>query len=189
MLTPEQVGLAYTYGQMDGLLERGKNKNSPEVLQKVAKDAKINNNKESEDNEQGVHLREGGERDGGQDPGGQISSVEGGAGQDQSRGEGKSRPRDREAASLAYREEVSAKSLGIEGGLDTGKVYLIAEGGEINEMKKARARAEKHGKRVTFFAGGNLLIEKDGVVISARGYIIGDDIYIRVDLHITLLIS
>lgn len=181
MLTPEQVGLAYTYGQMDGLLERGKNKNSSEVLQKVAKDAKINNNKESGDNEQGVRLRDGSERDGGQDPGGQVSAVESGTGQDQSRGEGKSRPRDREAASLTYGEEVSAKSRGIKGGLDSGKVYLLAEGSETNEMKKARARAEKRGKKVTFFAGGNLRIEQGDVVISARGYIEGDNVYVRVD--------
>lgn len=181
MLTPEQVGLAYTYGQMDGLLERGENKNSSEILQKVAKDAKINNNKESGDNEQGVRLRDGSERDGGQDPGGQISAVEGGTGQDQSRGEGKNRPRDREAASLTYGEEVSAKSLGIKGGLDSGKVYLIAKDSETSEMKKARARAEKRGKKVIFFAGGNLRIVQDDTVISARGYIIGDNVYVRVD--------
>lgn len=46
---------------MDGLLVRGKNKNSSEVLQKVAKDAKINNNKESGDNEQGLEMQTNGE--------------------------------------------------------------------------------------------------------------------------------
>lgn len=170
---------AYQTGVVDGLMERGR-KNSSEVMQNGKKDAKINN-KENVENEQGVRIRDGGERDGGQDPGRQVSAVESGAGKDQSRREGKSRPRDREAASLTYGEEVSAKSLGIKGGLDSGRVHLIAEGSETNEMKKARARAEKRGKKVTFFAGENLRIEQDDVVISARGYIEGDNVYVRVD--------
>jgi len=181
LLSPEQRQYAYQNGLVDGLMERGRNKNSSEVLQKGKKDAKINNNKESEENEQGIRLRDGGERDDGKDTKGQVSAVEGGTGQDQSRGKDQRRPRDREAASLTYGEEVSAKSRGIKGGLDSGKVYLLAEGSETNEMKKARARAEKLGKKVTFFAGGNLRIEQGDVVISARAYIEGDNVYVRVD--------
>ena len=155
--------------------------NSNKVLQNDGKSGKINNNKESAENEQGVRLRDGSERDGGQDSGGQVSAVESGARQDQSREENGSRSRDREAASLTYGKEVSAKSLGIEGGQDSGKVHLIAEGSETASMKKARKRAEKRGKKVTFFAGGNLDIELNGEIASVRGYIEGDQIYIRVD--------
>ena len=133
------------------------------------------------DSEESIYLRNSGEWNGSENPGGQISAVEGGARQDQSREESGSKPRDREAASLTYGKEVSAKSLGIEGGLDSGKVYLIAEGNETTAMKKARKRAEKRGKKVTFFAGGNLEVELNGETASVRGYIKGDDIYVRAD--------
>ena len=189
-LSPEQRQYAYNLGIMDKALDgaRAKNtgaevskENDGKVLQSETKHDKINNNKESAKNEQGIRLRDGGERDGGQNPGGQVSAVEGGARQDQSREENGIRPRDREAASLTYGKEVSAKSLGIEGGQDSRKVHLIAEGSETAAMKKAHKRAEKRGKKVTFFAGGNLEIELDGKVASVRGYIKGDNIYIRVD--------
>ena len=48
-------------------------------------------------------------------------------------------------------------------------------------MKKAKKRAEKRGLKVTFYAGGNLDIEIDGKVASVRGYIKGDQVYVRVD--------
>ena len=188
MLTPEQVGLAYTYGQMDGLLERGRNKNSPEVLQNDGGSGTIKENAQ-EDTEYergeetgGVRLRDGGERDQGEDTGGQVSEVEGDAGQDQSRRKGRTEPRDLEAASgLDLREEVTAKSLGIKGGLDSGKVYLIDESSETASMKKARELGEARGLEVVFYAGGDLHVLKKNEVVEAEGYIEGDRVYVRAD--------
>lgn len=59
MLTPEQVGLAYTYGQMDGLLERGRNKNSSEVLQNNAGSGTIEITKSRRENSNGKQNKSG----------------------------------------------------------------------------------------------------------------------------------
>lgn len=182
LLSEEQKVIAYNAGVMDGLLEKARSeKSSDGVLQNDADSDKINKNKESTKNEQGVHIRESGERHDGKDTQGQVSAVESRARQDQSRGEDSGRPRDRGAAALTYGEEVSAKSLGIEGGLDSGKVYLIDDSSETASMKKARARAEKRGLKTIFFAGGNLEIKQHGKIASARAYIEGDKVFVRVD--------
>ena len=185
--TKDQAALAYNYGIMDGAIESSEKKSSDEVLQKdVERDTikeKEQEGVENEREEDSVRLRNGGERDGGQDPGGQISRVEGGAGQIESRRKNKNRhqPRDSEAASLTYGKEVSAQSLGIEGGLEVGKVHLVAEGSETAEMKKARERAESRGIELVFFAGGNLRVNIDGKIASVRGYVQGNKIFVRAD--------
>ena len=133
-------------------------------------------------NEQGIHLRESGERNDGKDTGGQVSAVEGNARQNQGRRKGGAEPRDSESASLSYDgKEVSAKSLGIKNGLESGKVRLVAEGSETASMKEAKRIAAEHGLNVTFFGGGNLKIASGQKIISARAYIQGNNVYIRAD--------
>ena len=181
-LSPTQKLIAYEYGVMDGLVEQSesKKKESKKVLQNINERGTIKQDKESRNDEQGVHIRESGERNGSSNSGGQVSAVESGTGKNQN-GKENLKPRDREAATLARGKEVDAKLLGIKGGKDTSKVYLLAEGNETEKMKKAKSRAEKRGKKVTFFVGGNLDIDVDGEIASVRGYIIGDTIYIRAD--------
>ena len=173
---------AYNLGKIFGVLDSGKI-SSGEVLKNGSEGVKINNNKENANNERtedGVHIRDGGERNRGQNTSETVSAVEGRTGQAESE-KGKRGPRDREASALTYGKEVTAKSIGIKGGLDSGKVHLIAEGSETKEMRRSRKRAEKRGLKATFFAGGNLQIEVDGEIASARAFIKGDRVYIRVD--------
>lgn len=187
-LTAEQRQYAYQLGVMDRALNSSGQKSSDEVLQNGTESDKIKENaQEGAQNEQGeeesgVHLRGGSERDGGQDPGGQVSSVEGGTRQDQSGREAQRRPADAAAASgLDLGEEVSAKSFEIKGGIDSAKVKRVKEGSESPAMKQAREMAEARGLKVTFFAGGNLKIRINGKIASVRGYIEGDRVFIRVD--------
>ena len=180
LLTPEQRQYAYQAGVVDGLLERGKKKTSEQALQNNAVNSNINTYSKEAQNEQELYLRQGGERNNGTNPGGQVSAVEVGTRQDQSRTTFR-RPKDVGAAALSYGKEVSAKSLGIEGGIDAKKVRLIAEGSNTSAMKSARALAENRGLKVTFFAGDNLRVSKDGRIASVRGYVKGNEVFVRVD--------
>ena len=189
LLSPEQRQYAYHTGVMDGILERGRSeKVSEKVLQKdgesgtIKEKAREGVDNESREEESGVHLRGGSERDGGQNPGGQVSAVESGTRQDQSGRKAQHRPADAAAASgLDLGQEVSAKSLDIKDGVDSAKVKLVKEGSEPPSAKQAREVAEAHGLKATFFAGGNLKIRINGTIASVRGYIEGDRVFIRVD--------
>ena len=153
---------------------------SPEVLQNGAESGTINKNGKEAQNEQGIHLRDSGEWYDGTNTGGQVSAVGGGARPYQSRTTFR-RPKDIEAAALSYGKEVSAKSLGIEGGVNSKKVKLVAEGSETAAMKSARTLAESRGLKVTFFAGDNLYIAKDSKIASVRGYVKGNEVFVRAD--------
>ena len=61
LLSPEQRQYAYNLGIMDKALESSK-QNIGKVLQSETKHDKINNNKESAENEQSIRLRDGSER-------------------------------------------------------------------------------------------------------------------------------
>jgi len=75
-------------------------------------------------------------------------------------------------------KEVTAKSLGIDGGTDTTKVRLWEEG-YSESMKKAKQILDKHGIKTVFFHGGNLSTDGGDV----RGCYDPDTntAYIRVD--------
>ena len=188
LLSPEQRQYAYNLGIMDKALDGVRKKSSGEVLQNNAESGKINNNKESAENEQSIRLRDGSERNDGKNTSEQVSAVESGTRQDSSRREAQRRPSDAAAASgLDLGEEVDAQSLGLEGGLDSGKVRLIKDGSENESMAEAKKLAEEHGLEAIFFAGGDLHILKVDPetgkedVVEARGYIEGNRVYIRVD--------
>lgn len=153
---------------------------SPEVLPNGAESGTINTNGKEAQNEQGLHLRQGGEWYDGQNTQGQIPGMEGGARPYQSRTTFR-RSKDIGAAALSYDREVSAKSLGIEGGVNSKKVKLVAEGRETAAMKSARTLAESRGLKVTFFAGDNLYIAKDSKIASVRGYVKGNEVFVRAD--------
>lgn len=175
VLSKTAIAQAYRAGQMEA------QKNSQTDLQNGTDSDTIIKNAQEVQDEQGVYLRDSGEWNDGTNSQGQVPGMEGYAGQDQSRGEGRTRPRDSEAASLSYdREGVSAKSLGIKGGL-TAKVRLVAEGSETTSMREAKRIAAERGLNVHFFGGGNLKIASGQKIISARAYIQGNDVYIRAD--------
>jgi len=142
----------------------------------------IEKTEDSNENGESVHLRKGGQRTGGTDTEGQISRVEGGSGQNQSRQNAR-RAADSKAAKLVNEgREVTVASLGIAGGSESHKVRLVESGSETASMKKAREIAEARGLKVKFFVGNNLIInDKKGGVISARAYILGNQMLVRAD--------
>ena len=135
-----------------------------------------------------VHLRNGSQWAGSPYSGGQVPGVAESAGGNQSR-KAQGRPADSAAASLAYGKRVSTASFGIAGGSRQNTIKTIT-GADTPSMAKARQAAKARGLRVVFFAGNNLDITqtvtlKDGtkqkVNISARAYISGDRVFVRVD--------
>ena len=176
VLSKTAMAQAYRTGQMAAKAENSQN----DLSNGEDSDTIIKNAQEVQD-EQGVYLRDSGERNRGQNTQGQIPGMEGYARPNQSRREGRTGPRDSEAASLTYDREVDAKELGISGGRKSGKVYLYAEGSETASMKEAKRIAAERGLNVKFFGGGNLKIEIDDKKVNARAYIQGNDVYIRAD--------
>lgn len=140
-------------------LESLKSDNRSDIINKTETENRSN---ESER----VRIRDGGERSGGQNTEGQVSRMEGGAGQAESRGEA-SRNRNVEAARQA----------------DEGRgVKYVAVEDETASMKKARKLAEERGLKVRFFTGENLTVkDENGKTISARAYIKGNRVLVRAD--------
>lgn len=170
VLSDSAIAQAYRAGEM--VVQSTKSTNSTTNIA----------NKEAQNGQQqeGVRLRDGGERNDGENSRGQVSDVEGNARQNKGRGEGRTGSRDSEASSLSYDREVSAKEL-VKGGLESSKVWLPTEGSETESMKEARKIAESRGLKVVFFGGGNLKVLEGTKIISARAYIQGDTVYVRVD--------
>ena len=166
---------AYDAGLRDRILESGK-----ETLagQEKSEYTDIETEGEGHDTEK-VHLRDSGEWAGSENTRRKISAMEEGPGRDQGWQEVQ-RPADSETASLTYGEKISPSSLGIEGGSKSKNIQLVT-GGETTFTKMATQRAKERGLSAVYFYGNNLEIEADGVLISARAYISGDRVFIRVD--------
>ena len=126
-----------------------------------------------------VRLRNGGEWIDGTDTGRPIQGLEESSRRNPSRQE-TSRPADGEATSLTYGEKVSTASLGIGGGTNAKTIRLV-KGGNTAAIAEAKTIAKKRGLRLVLFAGENLDIRRDGEQISARAYISGDRVFVRVD--------
>ena len=153
-------------------------------LKKASENSIINLNESETKNEsaESIHLRNGSKRDGGKNTEGQVSRVEGGTGQAESRGK-TARIADSEAARIVNEgREVKVADLGIAGGSTEQTVRVVDKANETTSMKEARKRAEARGLQVTFFVGDNLVIkDKNGKWISARGFIKGKHVFIRAD--------
>lgn len=171
------------------VLGREGSKNVETVLNSEAKNGIINtnNNNSEADYESGesLYLRDGGEWAASQNTGGQISRVEGSAGQDQSRAEIR-HVADSEAARLVNEgREVKVADLGILGGSSVHTVRLVDQANETTTMKKAREDAEARGLKVKFFVGDALTIKgKNGKWFRANAYVKGEHVLIRAD-HLT----
>lgn len=165
--------IAYALGQ-----------NSNKALQNVSNNGTINSQiKDGGNNDEGIRLRDSSERNGSENSEGQVSAVESGSGQAESRRK-TARIADKEAARLLNEgREVKVADLGILGGSKEQTVRVLENVEETESMKKARAEAEASGVKVTFFVGDNLVIEEDGELISARAYITlnGKHVFVRVD--------
>ncbi len=179
ILTAQQQEAAYLAGQADA-------QNSGTAVARTAEPryTNLDNNLEGaseSDGETAVYLRNGSQRAGSSYPGGQVSAVEGGAGQNTLRTI-QGRPADGETARLSYGEKVSTASLGIGGGSTKASIRLVT-GGETTSTKAAKQLAKERGLRLVLFAGDNLSIRQaDGTVVSVRGmYVSGDRVFVRVD--------
>lgn len=147
---------------------------------KPAYNGAINETEVRNNGREDLYLRGSGERNDSQNPRGQVSAVEEGAGRDQSR-DVQTRPADGGAASLTYGEKISTKALGIANGSTTGTVRLV-KSGETEATRAAAKLAEENGVKLVLFGGGNLHVKnKNGAYVEARGMKIGDTIYCRAD--------
>ena len=153
-------------------------------LKSLSNNGIINTNKSEAKNESGesIRIRNGGKRDGGKNTERQVSRVEGGTRQAESRGKA-SRVADNEATRLVNEgREVKVADLGILGGSTEQTVRLVDKESETSSMKEARKRAEERGLKVKFIVGDNLVIkDRTGEWISVRGYIQGNYVFVRAD--------
>lgn len=134
------------------------------------------------DESTGLRLRDSSKRDGGKDSQKQVSGVEESTGRDTSREDTERKVADSEAVKLVNEgRKVKVSELGILNGSKTQTVTVVDKSQETSEMKKARKEAEKRGLKVRFFLGDNLVIEENGELISVRGYIKGEYVFVRAD--------
>lgn len=131
------------------------------------------------DEQRAVYLRGGSERIDGANPEVAVRNMESNAGQNQA-WQILGRPADRELSEVSYGEAVSAKELGIVGGSDSKTLRVIA-GGDTASTIEAKRLAQERGLNLVLFTGDNLDIEDNGVKISARAHIDGDNVYVRAD--------
>lgn len=172
VLTAPQTQAAYLAGQVDRRrgsgLEGAKRTVYTDITNNIKTEGTAYGGKE-------IYTGNGGEWTGGQDTSGKLRTVESPSGRDQS-GQRQVKYADSEAASLTYEGgKVSTASFGITKGSTKAGVYKVR--GETAAMQSAKKMARERGLRVTFFAGGNLVINGEEV----RGYISRDRVFIRAD--------
>lgn len=153
---------------------------NPVVTEETQAEQVVNTRTEGITNGEEVYLRNGSQRAGSANPGGQVSAVEEGTGRVES-GQAERQVADRGAAALTYGERVSTNSLGIGGGSIKNNIRLL-KSGDTQHTAEAKRIAKERGLRVYFFADDNLSIrQKNGEFASVRGYITGDRVFIRAD--------
>lgn len=134
------------------------------------------------DESTGLRLRDSSKRDGSKDSQKQVSGVEESTGRDTSREDTEGKVADSEAVKLVNEgRKVKVSELGILNGSKAQTVTVVDKSQETSEMKRARKEAEKRGLKVRFFLGDNLVIEENGELISVRGYIKGEYVFVRAD--------
>lgn len=161
--------------------------------------------------EYGLLLHEGSERNDGARAGEQGRPVEAGTGRDQS-GNQEARPeaasrvesanrevpeervesawqldkraKDRSLSKLTFEDhDTSAAELGLKQGTASGRVRLV-KGGETRITRRIYGEAARRGisrENVVLFAGGDLSFKEGGVEFGARGAYLDGKIYVRVD--------
>ena len=137
----------------------------------------VGNTSRREDNYGGeeIYLREGGKRLDRESAGGSVRSMAKETGGAESRYE-KAGSGDGEEAQRAVGRKVTPAELGIKNGSRTETVYVV-DGEDSEYLRSLKAEAKKRGLNLTLFAGNNLTIGNK----SARGYINGDRVYVRID--------
>ncbi len=181
---------AYDAGLQSRNVASKATKSENTALQNTAEGGIINTESESITNEgktdtESVYLRQGRERLAGANPEGQVSRVEGGAGQNQEWREGRGRPADSEVARLIDEgrgREVRVADLGILNGSKQQKVRVIDEQDYTPEIKEAVAEAKAQGLNAKVFVGDDILIEeKNGSISGVHAYVLGNQMLIRAD--------
>ena len=176
-ISEKTAHVAYLLGQQSA-------ENSKNGLKNESKNGTINKEKTEGKNEstESVRLRNGSKRNGSKNSEGSLRSVESGTGKAESRGEVR-RIADSEAATLLNEgREVTVADLGIRGGSSEATVRVLSKSQETAKMKKARKAAEARGLKIKFIVGDNMLIsEENGTFSAINGYILGDNIIVRVD--------
>ena len=164
----------------DALRNDTENSGTPVAKQADTRYTEINTEGKIDGGEE-IYLRNSSQRIGSANSGGQVSAVEGDAGQTESRSS-KSRPADSSATSFTYGAQVSTeKLLGIDGASSNRDLRVIV-GGDSAHTQEARRLGQSCGLDVVLFSGGNLkLADKNGTTFEARAYVKGDRVYVRAD--------
>lgn len=161
-LTDEQIDLAYSLGRAEVSRQEGAVRNGT-----------------AEEN--GLRVRDGGQRLDSQDPRGQAGTVAKGAGADQG-GQAQGGAADRGAAAFTYAREgrSTAQLIGASKGSTTDQLRIVT-GGYSADVRQAVQLAQERGITPHLFAGGNLRLDKMGRAVEARGYIQGKAVFLRAD--------
>lgn len=168
-LTEDQKQIAYQAGQAAQQTQAGA------VRQGMG--GKTNGREET-----GIRLRQGVQRSDGQNPGGQVRSVEGGAGSLQVRQEeAPSKSRTGGSAAQEASGRVSARDLGLPTGSTRKNLTLVSDEDSTPDIQKARAVAKEKGMDIVLFKGGSVEVEKGGKSFYARAFVSGDKMFVRTD--------
>ena len=140
------------------------------------------NGREHGTNDERGEIRISGERRGQtvQDSGRKGRSMEEGTGRTEENGRpGRYGRAEKENAGDVFKEAVTAKSLGIEGGTETGKAYILDESRYDDDIKALKEELGQFGLDVVAFEG-SLTVENVGRV---RGVISGNTVYVKTDAY------
>lgn len=149
------------------------------TAENIPAEGKFEGNTEVMENGEGnLHLRYGSERNDGADSSVPVRSMEESAGRDSGGEEIRSGPRDEEAANVTPAKKVKGSAV-IEGGIDND-LYLY-EYTATKHTRKAKEYADARGLKLVLFGGDSLKVMQDDRIVSAKGAIRGDTIYVRVD--------
>ena len=146
VLSTAQANIAYQMGA-DSVNAANVSTEVPTQAATVQTAAPVTINNTQEVNDNGVRIRDGGERINGQNTEGQIRGVEAGTGENQVR-TAQAQPGGSQPTQIKTGEKVSYKGKQQKG------VYYAAE--DTEDMKKGRKLAESYGYNVRYFIGGNI---------------------------------
>ena len=196
-LTDRLANDARTRGRLKGVVKASKgveesSKSVANTAQSVAQSSKTvergnenggrGNGREHGTNDERGEIRISGERRGQtvQDSGRKGRSMEEGTGRTEENGRpGRYGRAEKENAGDVFKEAVTAKSLGIEGGTETGKAYILDESRYDDDIKALKEELGQFGLDVVAFEG-SLTVENVGRV---RGVISGNTVYVKTDAY------
>lgn len=159
-------------------------KNSTSVLKTGAESGIINtvNAEATNEGRQGLSLRGSVQWSNSQNTQGQLSQLESGTGQAESRGKAGGYADSEIARFVNEGREVTVAELGILGGSKYQKVRILDREHDTKDTREAREYGESRGFNVIVITGGAMHIEgKFGKIDEVNAYLLGNNMIIRAD--------